>query len=160
MEAVERDPEALPRILEALDLHARASADRYGEVDPEDQIDVLLRAVEGKGGERPGSRAPERRDPRLVELDEVRGLDLVVELAALVLLDPSTYTSTGSGFGSAVAPRQAVERAAASQEILRQLPLERDRIGAVPCHGGSLIAREDCQSAAPELSTRRGSLQP
>ncbi len=63
MEAVEADPRALPRILDALDAHARASASRHGGVDPEEQIDVLLRAAEGRGGARPPARVPlpERR---------------------------------------------------------------------------------------------------
>ena len=59
MEAVEADPRALPRILEALDAHVRASASRRGGgVDPEEQIDVLLRAAEGRGGPRPAGRVP------------------------------------------------------------------------------------------------------
>ncbi len=58
MEAVEADSRALPRILDALDAHARASASRYGGVDPEEQIDVLLRAAEGRGGPRPAARVP------------------------------------------------------------------------------------------------------
>lgn len=63
MEAVEADPRALPRILDALDTHARASASGRDGVDPEEQIDVLLRAAEGRGGARPSARAPlpERR---------------------------------------------------------------------------------------------------
>ncbi|CAA9225784.1 MAG: Plasmid replication protein RepB [uncultured Craurococcus sp.] len=58
MEAVEADPRALPRILDALDAHARASRHGGGGVDPEEQIDVLLRAAEGRGGPRPAARAP------------------------------------------------------------------------------------------------------
>jgi ParB family transcriptional regulator, chromosome partitioning protein len=63
MEAVEADPRALPRILDALDAHARASASRHGGVDPEEQIAVLLRAAEGRGGVRSSARSPlpERR---------------------------------------------------------------------------------------------------
>ena len=59
MEAVEADSRALPRILDALDAHARASASRHGGgVDPDEQIDVLLRAAEGRGGPRPTARVP------------------------------------------------------------------------------------------------------
>ncbi len=63
MEAVEADASALPRILDALDAHARASAPRMGGIDPEEQIDILLRAAEGRGGARPpaGAPLPERR---------------------------------------------------------------------------------------------------
>lgn len=60
MEAVEADARALPRILDALDAHVRASASRHGGggVDPDEQIDVLLRAAEGRGGPRSEARAP------------------------------------------------------------------------------------------------------
>jgi ParB family chromosome partitioning protein len=62
MEAVEADPRALPRILDALDTHARASASRHGNggsgVDPEEQIDVLLRAAEGRVRLPPAARVP------------------------------------------------------------------------------------------------------
>jgi ParB family chromosome partitioning protein len=63
MEAIEADPGALRRILDALDAHARASATREGGIDPEGQIDVLMRAAEGRGGGRSTARAPlpERR---------------------------------------------------------------------------------------------------
>jgi ParB family chromosome partitioning protein len=63
MEAVEADASALPRILDALDAHARASAPHMGGIDPEEQIDILLRAAEGRGGARPpaGAPLPERR---------------------------------------------------------------------------------------------------
>ncbi len=63
MEAVDADARALPRILDALDAHARASGSRHGGVDPEEQINVLLRAAEGRGGARPAARVPlpERR---------------------------------------------------------------------------------------------------
>ncbi len=60
MEAVEADPRALPRILDALDAHARASRHGGGGVDPEEQIDVLLRAAEGRGGEGRGRRRVRR----------------------------------------------------------------------------------------------------
>ena len=63
MEAVEADPRTLPRILDALDSHARAAASSHGGVDPEEQIDVLMRAAEGRGGGRSATRTPlpERR---------------------------------------------------------------------------------------------------
>ena len=52
MEALETDDAALPRILAALDGLGRASA------DPEAQIDTLMRAAEGRGGDRSAARAP------------------------------------------------------------------------------------------------------
>lgn len=54
MEALDSDPEALGRILSALDSHGRDD-----EADPDGQIEVLLRAAEGRGGARPrGERQP------------------------------------------------------------------------------------------------------
>ncbi len=61
MEVVEADPGALPRLVEALDAHARAA--RGGGVDPEEQVAVLLRAAERRGGDRLTAKPsmPERR---------------------------------------------------------------------------------------------------
>lgn len=54
MEALDVDPEALGRILAALDEQVAG-----GAVDPDGQIDLLLRAAEGRAGERlPASRQP------------------------------------------------------------------------------------------------------
>jgi ParB family transcriptional regulator, chromosome partitioning protein len=63
MEAVEADSRALPRILDALDAHACVAASRGGGVDPEEQIDLLIRAAEGRGRGSSAARAPlpERR---------------------------------------------------------------------------------------------------
>jgi ParB family chromosome partitioning protein len=62
MEAVEADPEAISRILHALDTQAASTPDGS---DPDAQVELLLRAAEGRGGDRasPTSRAPvcERR---------------------------------------------------------------------------------------------------
>jgi len=62
MEAVESDPDALSRILAALDSQ-RAAARRDGSLDPDDQIAVLMRAAEGRGGSAasPAPPQPERR---------------------------------------------------------------------------------------------------
>jgi ParB family chromosome partitioning protein len=56
MEALEADAGALPRILAALDAQARHGAE--AGPDPEGQIDVLMRAAEGRGGDRPATHAP------------------------------------------------------------------------------------------------------
>ncbi|MFZ4408564.1 MAG: ParB/RepB/Spo0J family partition protein [Paracraurococcus sp.] len=52
MEALEADDAALPRIFAALDGLGRAG------VDPEAQIDALMRAAEGRGGDRSAARPP------------------------------------------------------------------------------------------------------
>ncbi len=62
MEAVEADPEALPRILNALDAQREALGADQGKLDPEEQIAVLMRAAEGRGPAPDGQAArPERR---------------------------------------------------------------------------------------------------
>ena len=63
MEAVDSDVRALPRILDAIEGHARASAGQGDGPDPEEQVEILLRAAEGRGGDRSGVRTPlpERR---------------------------------------------------------------------------------------------------
>lgn len=63
MEAVEADPAAVGRIVAALDAHARASSSRDSGTDPDEQVDVLMRAAEGRGRGAPGSAGalPERR---------------------------------------------------------------------------------------------------
>lgn len=62
MEAVEADPDALPRILSALDAQ-RNAAGGEGALDADDQIAVLMRAAEGRGGgnANPAPVQPERR---------------------------------------------------------------------------------------------------
>jgi ParB family chromosome partitioning protein len=63
MEKIENDAGALQRIIEALDAH-RQSADQDGSIeDPVAQIEVLMRAAEGREEERTGKRhpIPERR---------------------------------------------------------------------------------------------------
>jgi ParB family transcriptional regulator, chromosome partitioning protein len=59
MEMLESDPDALDRILDALDAQARGLADTGGP-DPDGQIELLLQAAEGRGGQRgpSGARAP------------------------------------------------------------------------------------------------------
>ena len=52
MEALETDDAVLPRILAALDAPGRVNA------DPDAQIDTLMRAAEGRGGDRPVTREP------------------------------------------------------------------------------------------------------
>ena len=52
MEALEADAGTLARILAALDAQARVGS------DPDGQIDALMRAAEGRGGERPAARTP------------------------------------------------------------------------------------------------------
>jgi ParB family chromosome partitioning protein len=52
MEALETDNAVLPRILAALDGPGR------GVADPEAQIDILMRAAEGRGNDRPATREP------------------------------------------------------------------------------------------------------
>jgi ParB family chromosome partitioning protein len=61
MEALESHPDALGRILAALDAHARAA--NGGRPDPDEQIDILMRVAEGRGGDGPTARTPfpERR---------------------------------------------------------------------------------------------------
>ncbi|MGK7867980.1 ParB/RepB/Spo0J family partition protein [Falsiroseomonas sp. E2-1-a20] len=63
MEALEADAQALRRIVDAIDAHARAAEGRGTTPDPEEQVEVLVRAAEGRAGDRPGIRAalPERR---------------------------------------------------------------------------------------------------
>ncbi len=50
MEAVEADPDAAGRLLRALDNHARACRARGAGVDGDEQVAVLLRAAEARGG--------------------------------------------------------------------------------------------------------------
>jgi len=63
MEAIESDPHALRRILDALDAHNPNGDRRPNDIDATGQIEVLLRAAEGKAVLRSGSRlpVPERR---------------------------------------------------------------------------------------------------
>jgi ParB family chromosome partitioning protein len=63
MEAIESDPSALQRILDALDAHQRAVSLAGSANDPAAQIEVLIRAAEGRGSSRSGPRSPvpERR---------------------------------------------------------------------------------------------------
>lgn len=63
MEAIEGDARALPRIIEAIDAHAQAAVLHAGGPDPDEQVEIMLRAAEGRGGGKTGARAPlpERR---------------------------------------------------------------------------------------------------
>lgn len=63
MEAIENDSNALQRILDALDSHERVVRDAGSPNDPATQIEVLIRAVEGRRGGHTGPRSPlpERR---------------------------------------------------------------------------------------------------
>lgn len=63
MEAIEGDSQAIQRIIGALDAHRESVIDAGTPKDPAAQIDVLMRAAEGRGSGRAGSRSPvpERR---------------------------------------------------------------------------------------------------
>src|SRR5271165_6316609 len=63
MEVIETDPSAVRRIQEALDGYRRCAADAGSQNDPAAQIDVLIRAAEGRAGGVTGPRSPvpERR---------------------------------------------------------------------------------------------------
>jgi ParB family transcriptional regulator, chromosome partitioning protein len=58
MEAIESDPNAVQRILGALDTYRQSLTDTNSAPDPAAQIDVLIRAAEGRGGGRTGPRSP------------------------------------------------------------------------------------------------------
>jgi ParB family transcriptional regulator, chromosome partitioning protein len=58
MEVIENDSTAVPRILDALDTHRRSVAASGAPADPAAQIDVLVRAAEGRGGGKAGPRSP------------------------------------------------------------------------------------------------------
>ena len=58
MEAIESDPTALQRILDALDAHQRAVSQAGSTNDPAAQIEVLIRAAEGRVNGRTGPRSP------------------------------------------------------------------------------------------------------
>jgi ParB family chromosome partitioning protein len=62
MEAIEGDPTAVQRILDALDTYKQSLADAGSPSNPAEQIDILIRVAEGRVG-RTGPRAPvpERR---------------------------------------------------------------------------------------------------
>jgi ParB family transcriptional regulator, chromosome partitioning protein len=63
MEAIESDPTAVSRILDALDTYRQSASRDGGSSDPAAQIDVLFRAAEGKetGRASPRSPVPDRR---------------------------------------------------------------------------------------------------
>ena len=63
MEVIETDPSAVRRIQDALDGYRRCAADAGSQNDPAAQIDVLIRAAEGRAGGVTGPRSPvpERR---------------------------------------------------------------------------------------------------
>jgi ParB family transcriptional regulator, chromosome partitioning protein len=63
MEAIEGDSAALQRILDALDAHQRTITEDGSTTHQADQIEVLIRTAEGRGGGRgsPRSPVPERR---------------------------------------------------------------------------------------------------
>jgi ParB family transcriptional regulator, chromosome partitioning protein len=60
---LETDPSAVRRIQDALDGYRRSAADAGSQNDPAAQIDVLIRAAEGRAGGVTGPRSPvpERR---------------------------------------------------------------------------------------------------
>ena len=58
MEAIESDPTAVQRILDALDAFRQSAARDSGSSDPESQIDILMRAAEGKDTGRGSPRTP------------------------------------------------------------------------------------------------------
>ena len=59
MEAVEADPGAVARLLRALDTHARTCRARGSAVDGDEQVTVLVRAAEARGGT--PAETPDRR---------------------------------------------------------------------------------------------------
>jgi ParB family chromosome partitioning protein len=62
MEAIEGDPTAVQRILDALDQYKQSLDDTGSPSDPAQQIDILMRAAEGRAGRSgPRSPVPERR---------------------------------------------------------------------------------------------------
>jgi hypothetical protein len=62
MEAIEADPATVQRNLNALDAHEQTMTDAGGKYDPAAQIDVMIRAAEGRGDRSgPRSPVPERR---------------------------------------------------------------------------------------------------
>jgi ParB family chromosome partitioning protein len=63
MEAIEADPNTIPRIHDALDGYKRTAMESGSPNDPAAQIDVLIRAAEGRAGGSTGPRSPvpERR---------------------------------------------------------------------------------------------------
>jgi ParB family chromosome partitioning protein len=63
MEVIETDPSAVQRIQDALDGYQRSATDAGSRSDPATQIDVLIRAAEGRVGGVTGPRSPvpERR---------------------------------------------------------------------------------------------------
>jgi len=58
MEAIESDPTAVERILDALDTYRESASRDGGSPDPAAQIDVLFRAAEGKETSRASPRLP------------------------------------------------------------------------------------------------------
>jgi ParB family transcriptional regulator, chromosome partitioning protein len=58
MEAIESDPTAVQRILDALDAFRVSGARNGGSSDPAGQIDILIRTAEGKDTSRTSSRSP------------------------------------------------------------------------------------------------------
>ena len=63
MEAIESDPSAVQRILDALDTYRQSASRDGGSPDPSAQIDILIRVAEGRETSRasPRSPVPERR---------------------------------------------------------------------------------------------------
>lgn len=63
MEAIEGDPSAVRRILDALDTYRQSISRDRGSPDPSAQIDILIRAAEGREPSRasPRSPVPDRR---------------------------------------------------------------------------------------------------
>jgi ParB family transcriptional regulator, chromosome partitioning protein len=63
MEVIENDPTAIQRILAALDAHRASVAGLASPADPATQIEAVIRAAEGRGVGRAGSRSavPDRR---------------------------------------------------------------------------------------------------
>ena len=94
-------------------------------------------------------------DARLVLRQQVGRFHLVVELAALILLDPDTDQVTAD----VIALGQTLKADLTGQELLGDLPLERDRVCAMPCHGPSSWPSQHGQTVQPNLSTPWGSLQ-
>jgi ParB family chromosome partitioning protein len=58
MEVIENDATAVQRIQDALDSHRRSTAGMESPTDAAAQIEVLIRAAEGRAGGKPGQRSP------------------------------------------------------------------------------------------------------
>ena len=123
MEAIEADPGAVQRILDALDAHKQTMINAGAENDPAAQIEILVRSAEGRGDGRssPRSPVPERRHivhqgRRIGTLTRNGGQwvfrfatsipDNEVQVLAERLATPITEPSDGPALHDALSPEQ------------------------------------------------------